>query len=102
MMVELNKRQSAIDPSNPQTWNRYAYVLNNPLSFVDPTGLDCAYLNDSGTGVDENGIDHNSNQGECWSNGGYWADGYIGGNSWVQTFSNSDNVTDDLASRCSD
>ncbi|HET9305420.1 MAG TPA: RHS repeat-associated core domain-containing protein [Candidatus Sulfotelmatobacter sp.] len=83
---------SAVDPSNPQTWNRYAYVVNNPLSFVDPTGLDCAYLNDSGTGVDENGIDHNSNQGECWSNGGYWADGYIGGNSWVQTFSNSDNV----------
>ena len=26
---------AAVDPTNPQTWNRYAYVINNPLSYVD-------------------------------------------------------------------
>jgi RHS repeat-associated protein len=33
---------AAVDPTNPQSWNRYAYVLNDPTTFVDPSGLvDC-------------------------------------------------------------
>ena len=30
---------AAVDITNPQSWNRYAYVLNNPLANVDPLGL---------------------------------------------------------------
>jgi RHS repeat-associated protein len=30
---------NAVDPTNPQSWNRYAYVLNDPLALVDPMGL---------------------------------------------------------------
>jgi RHS repeat-associated protein len=30
---------SAVDPTNPQSWNRYAYVANNPTNLIDPLGL---------------------------------------------------------------
>lgn len=30
------------DPTNPQSWNRYAYALNDPLNLVDSLGLDAA------------------------------------------------------------
>jgi len=29
----------ATNPANPQTWDRYAYVANNPLGLIDPLGL---------------------------------------------------------------
>jgi RHS repeat-associated protein len=30
---------AVVDPANPQTWNRYAYVANNPINAIDPAGL---------------------------------------------------------------
>src|SRR6266478_322403 len=31
---------AVIDTVNPQSWNRYTYVLGNPLGLIDPLGLD--------------------------------------------------------------
>jgi len=41
------------DIFNPQSLNRYAYVLNNPVNLIDPLGLQCNVFNGSweGSGV---------------------------------------------------
>jgi hypothetical protein len=31
---------ATVDLTNPQTWNRYAYVGNSPLSSIDLLGLE--------------------------------------------------------------
>jgi RHS repeat-associated protein len=66
---------AAADSSSPQSWNRYVYVLNNPLAFVDPSGLAC--VDSSGNIiVDEDGNEIYEDQSACesYSGGGTWID----------------------------
>jgi RHS repeat-associated protein len=53
--------------ADPQSWNMYAYARNNPLAFVDPSGLD--YCEDfDGYNYDSGDV----NQQACDEIGGTW------------------------------
>lgn len=39
---------------NPQAWNKYAYVLNNPLTLIDPSGFDDKIPGEDDTSTNEN------------------------------------------------
>jgi RHS repeat-associated protein len=44
------------DFTNPQSFNRYAYALNNPVSNIDPSGLSCVTGDDGTEGDDGDGL----------------------------------------------
>jgi RHS repeat-associated protein len=65
-------RFSAVDPfsgsvSDPQSLNRYPYVLNNPISLIDPQGTNCNW--DDGTS-DDTPIDGGADANTCGQQGG--------------------------------
>jgi RHS repeat-associated protein len=71
---------AAVDITNPQTWNRYAYLANNPLNAIDPKGLyNCQDFPD----------DPGCNGGDSWGGGG-WGGGGGGGD--ISDPSGSDNT----------
>lgn len=49
------------DPYNPQDWNRYAYVRNNPIRYNDPTGHVCSDPEDETGGCEGGGGTLSSN-----------------------------------------
>jgi hypothetical protein len=64
---------ASVNPAFPQSWNRYVYVLNDPLRLIDPTGLGCSYFTDDGSEIES--VDYTSSQSECDATGGsYVAD----------------------------
>lgn len=34
----MDPAAQSFNPQNPQSWNRYSYVLNRPMKYIDPTG----------------------------------------------------------------
>ena len=51
------------DPGNTQSFNRYSYALNNPMSFTDPSGF--AQQSSSGAGAEEPGYRPPCDLGPC-------------------------------------
>ena len=66
----------SMDLTNPQSFNRYAYVLGNPLALVDPSGADCQGNNDGVACITDNPPPACSWwQFWCWGGGGGSGDG---------------------------
>jgi RHS repeat-associated protein len=68
------------DPTNPQfqgfiqqpqNWNLYAYVLNNPLTYIDPSGMECVW--DDGS-YDASDDAQTGSASGCSGQGGTWVD----------------------------
>lgn len=93
---------------NPQTWNRYNYVGNNPINLIDPLGLDWYYNKESRSyrwSADGKTFKDGSEVGSGWTsvvgnNGEGGSFSYQGENgNWVALDPYSANFQENIASR---
>ncbi|MDD4576861.1 MAG: hypothetical protein PHI36_10585, partial [Bacteroidales bacterium] len=86
------------NPANSQNYNRFSYVLNNPLKYVDPSGynyIDWTYAYGTGNGEPRHWkqeLDYIYNRGEYSLGGGFGGLGkfyYVNGKGYQITSSGS-------------
>jgi len=65
MFAQPDPYDGSYSLTDPQSFNRYSYTQNDPVNFVDPSGLEPCYGAECG-----------------WGGFGGWGGGYSGGNGW--------------------
>jgi hypothetical protein len=65
------------DPSNPESWNHYAYVVGNPVNLIDPSGLTTCDANGNNC-YDSVTVNGSTGQVTWWSGPPSGADDYAG------------------------